>query len=556
MKRVSLRSKFAVLFILVVTVALGAASVFSAVSQQRQAEKEMLEKAQVLAQETDAVWAFFETNQHQFKTDDQGNYELYCVIAAKSVSKFFTSETNYVIHYTNVTTRRASDAPDEFETEALQAFMADPTLKEYYGIADYEDKGTKVFRYMKPLYMGESCLECHGGPVGELDPFGYPKEGKRVGDIAGAVSIVMPIDMYQKDIENNIASNIFFYSCLLVLGFAIIFFGVSRLVTKPLEKLEDATGRIERGDFDIDVARIGDRDEIQRLARRINSMAARLKLSYEDLEGQVKERTSELARANEELERRREQLERANAVLQETNEYKSDFLATMSHELRTPLTSILAFTEIWENMDVERDEEERAAVHEVRESGQLLSYMVDNILEVARSEAGKTTLSIEPVDMIDLINAVEKPTGFLAQQRFINLTTRVDVDVPIIMADWDKLRRIVENLVSNAIKYTQCGGEVKVHVQNDEKRGGVVISVEDNGIGISEENLPFVFDRYTQIDKSSQKRYSGSGLGLAVVKELVELHGGEVWVESVYNQGSTFSVFVPSGDNSWCGDED
>lgn len=82
-----------------------------------------------------------------------------------------------------------------------------------------------------------------------------------------------------------------------------------------------------------------------------------------------------------------------------------------------------------------------------------------------------------------------------------------------------------------------------------------MVSVEDNGIGISEENLPFVFDRYTQIDKSSQKRYSGSGLGLAVVKELVELHGGEVWVESEYKKGSTFYVFVPSGDNLWNEDE-
>ena len=109
--------------------------------------------------------------------------------------------------------------------------------------------------------------------------------------------------------------------------------------------------------------------------------------------------------------------------------------------------------------------------------------------------------------------------------------------------------------MSNAVKYTRRGGDVQVRVRNDEARGGIVVSVADNGIGISEENLPFVFDRYTQIDKSSQKRYSGSGLGLAVVKELVELHGGEVWVESEYKKGSTFYVFVPSGDNRWSEDE-
>ncbi|MEG2025997.1 MAG: DUF3365 domain-containing protein [Gordonibacter sp.] len=122
MKRVSLRLKFAVLFVVVIAAVLGVSIIWSTFTQQKQAEKEMLEKAQILAQEMDAVWTFFETNQHQFKTDEDGNYELYCVIAAKSVGKFFTSETDYIIHYTNLTTRRASDVPDGFELEALNAF--------------------------------------------------------------------------------------------------------------------------------------------------------------------------------------------------------------------------------------------------------------------------------------------------------------------------------------------------------------------------------------------------------------------------------------------------
>lgn len=555
MKKASLRFKFAVLFVVVIVAALGLASYWSVRSQQEQSEKEMLEKAQVLAQEMDAVWTFFETNQHQFKTDENGNYELYCVIAAKSVSKFFTAETNYLIHYTNVTTRRAADAPDEFEQEALEAFLNDPQLVEYYGITEYGEEGIQSFRYMQPLYMGEGCLECHGDPAGELDSFGYAKEGKQLGDIAGAVSIVMPIDLYMDDIRENTVTSILFYGAVIVVGFAIILFGVTRLVTRPVGKLEEAAESIERGDFDIDMDGIGDRDEMQSLAERIKSMALQLKTSYEGMENQVRERTCELALANEELERRREQLERANSVLQETNEFKSDFLATMSHELRTPLTSILAFTEIWENMDVSRDEREQAAVHEVRESGQLLLYMVDNILEMARSEAGKISLDVEPVDLIDLINAVEKPTRFLAEKRSIALKTHVDADVPIIVADWEKLRRIVENLVSNAIKYTRRGGEVSVHVRYDEERTGILIDVADNGIGISEENLPFVFERYTQIDKSSQKRYSGSGLGLAVVQELTELHGGSVLVASEFKKGSVFSVFIPSGDNRWTEDE-
>ena len=555
-RRVSLRLKFAVLVIAVGAAVLGSSMMYSVYSQERQAEAEMLEKAQILAQEMDAVWAFFETNQHYFKTDENGNYELYCVIAAKAVSRFFTSETDYTIHYTNITTRRAADAPDAFETEAMEAFIADPSLKEYYALSEYE--GNQAFRYVEPLYMVESCLECHGEPAGELDSFGYPKEGKQVGDIAGAISIVMPVDLYMDGVKDGIVRSVVFFGVVLLIGFALVWYGVSKLVTRPVRALERAAEEIEGGNLDIEVAHIGSRDEIADLACRINSMAAKLRDSYENLESLVRSRTEELATANEELARanaeleaQRATLEQANAVLQETNEFKSDFLAIMSHELRTPLTSIIAFTEIWEKTNSCTDERERAAVHEVRDNGQLLLTMVNNILEMARSEAGRNELMVEPVDMDDLINTVEKTLGFIAEKRAIELSTSVDADVPIIMADWEKLRRIIENLVSNAIKYTKRGGWVHVSVTRDEARDGVVIAVADNGIGISAEDLPHVFDKYIQIDRSSQKRYSGSGLGLAVVKELVALHGGEVWVESAYKEGSTFSVFIPSGDNSW-----
>lgn len=555
MKRISLRLKFAVLFIVVTTTVLGAYSIWSYSSQQKQAESEMREKAQILAQEMGAVWTFFQTNQHQFVKDEQGNYELYCVIAAKSVSKFFTSETDYKIHYTNVTTRRASDAPDAFEKEALEAFTKEDPPEEYYALGERADND-QVFRYAQPLFMNESCLECHGGPVGEKDSFGYDKEGKQVGDLAGAISIVMPIDIYMRSIQDNIWQNIIFFAGILIFGFAIIFFGVSKLVTRPLGELETAAERIEAGDMSIDVSHIGNKDEIQDLAEKINSMAEQLRHSYENLENQVKERTDELASANEILNKQREQLEKANEILQETNQYKSDFLAIMSHELRTPLTSILAFAEIWERSNTSRDEKERDAVHEVRENGQLLLYMVDNILEMAKADAGKTELLVEPVDMVDLINTVEKYLRFLAEKKTIDLSMQVDSAVPIIIADWEKIRRIIENLASNAIKYTKRGGKVDISVTYDEDRDGIVIAVKDNGIGISKDNLPYIFEKFTQIEKSSQKRYSGSGLGLAVVKELSELHGGLASVESTYREGSTFSVFIPSGDNDWKGDNE
>jgi signal transduction histidine kinase len=550
MRRTGLRLKFIVLLTSVIVVMLGVFVLWSNNAQQAQAEREMLEKAQILSREMDAVWEFFEVNQHQFNVGENGSDELYCVIAAKAVSKFFTEDSDYVIHYTNLTTRRPSDAPDEFETSALNALHANRDLAEFYGTESGTDEG-QVFRYIKPLYVSESCLECHGDPQGELDKFGFPKEGQKVGDIAGAISIVMPIDLYMGGIRSNINQGIFIFALVAVAVFAVIFFGISRLVTKPLREFETAAERIEDGDLSVNLEGIGNRDEIHDLALRFNSMSKQLRNLYENLENQVETRTVQLASANRELEDQRRQLEEANRSLLELSQYKSDFLAIMSHELRTPLTSILAFTEMWEQSCAHKDEEEHAAVQEIQANGQILLNMVDNILEMARVETGKAELILETVDLVDLVSTVEGSLSFLAERRNITFTATVDPNVPLINADWEKLRRIIVNLISNAIKFTKKGGEVDVRVSRSPKGDQVLIAVSDTGIGISEENLEHIFERFTQSDRSSVKRYSGSGLGLAVVKELVEIQGGSIEVTSAHKKGSTFAVSIPMGDNDW-----
>ncbi len=144
MKKFRLSIKFAILFIVIMALMSMAYFAWDSNSEQKQAEDEMLEKAQILSREMDAMWKFFEVNQHNFAKDDQGNYTLYCVIAAKSVSKFFTSDTDYVIHYTNSTTRRPADAPDDFEQRALQLMHDDRSITEYYEMTTDSD-GKPVF---------------------------------------------------------------------------------------------------------------------------------------------------------------------------------------------------------------------------------------------------------------------------------------------------------------------------------------------------------------------------------------------------------------------------
>ena len=245
---INLYTKFAILFVGIVAVSLTVGTAWIRQSQEAQVEREMLETTRVLAQEMDAVWEFMETNQSQFKLGSDGTYNLYCVVAAKAVSRIFTRDSDYVIHYTNTTTRKPDDAPDDFELEALEALKSDPSLEYYYGFDERD--GTRVFRYMEPVYITESCLECHGDPAGEIDIKGYPKEGMQLGDIAGVASITMPTQTFDTTLGENVLRESMLLFLVLASGLAVIFFGISRLVTRPLKKLQVSMGHIEEGRFD------------------------------------------------------------------------------------------------------------------------------------------------------------------------------------------------------------------------------------------------------------------------------------------------------------------
>lgn len=546
MKRFSLHMKFAVLFTAVIVTLLAANVGWNSYVQERRAEREMLETAQVLARQMDAVWDFMEINQGQFKEGEDGTQSLYCVTAAKAVSRIFTENSDYVIHYTNSTTRKPFDAPDAFELEALDALKRDGDLDSYYGLYEYED-GRTVFRYVEPLHITESCLECHGEPAGELDSKGYPKEGQRIGDVAGVASIVMPTETYVESAGSNIVQESIVFMIVVGGGLAAVFWGVFRLVTSPLGKLEQATKEIEKGNFDIDVEGIGHRDEIEDLASQFGSMATRLGCLCSGLEEQVERRTQQLAEANDELRSQREKLEQANEKLLADGRYKSDFLAIMGHELRTPLTSILAFADIWEEGYLPRDANEAKIVHEIKANSQVILNMVNNILEMARLDAGKVDLVNEPVDIYEVVRSVKGMMQSLAARKRIAFEVDFGRDVPVMYGDGEKIRRILENLISNAIKFTEQGGTVRVSTMHDPRDDSLVVRVEDTGRGVKEEDIPYIFDSFVQGKAPRGHAGGGSGLGLAVVKELVELHGGTIGVESEFGVGSAFVVCVPVG---------
>ncbi len=245
-----------------------------------------------------------------------------------------------------------------------------------------------------------------------------------------------------------------------------------------------------------------------------------------------------------------EELQQTMQRLRDVDRLKSEFLANMSHELRTPLNSILGYTEVLlMGIDGELTPEMEEDVKAVHENGQQLLTLINDILDLTKIEAGQMTLTLEPVEVPELLNDVRTNNMGLLHRRGKPVTMEVELEdnLPCIIADQVRVAQILNNLVSNAVKFTD-EGYIKLRAQRE---GNFVrIDVEDTGIGISQEDIPQLFERFRQVDGSSTRRAEGTGLGLAITRHLVEMHGGRIEVQSEVGKGSTFSVWIPVCDEA------
>ncbi|HUQ86135.1 MAG TPA: response regulator [Vicinamibacterales bacterium] len=278
-----------------------------------------------------------------------------------------------------------------------------------------------------------------------------------------------------------------------------------------------------------------------------------LRLGQEQLEKTIAERTRELADANvalsaeieerTKIERERVQLLRreqsARLEAERANRLKDEFLATLSHELRTPLNAIMGWAHVLGQSSHDRDTVQRAA-NVIKQNASSQSQLIDDILDVSRIVGGRLVLDTQLVELHAVIDdAIESLTP-AASAKMIRITRNMDDAIKVI-GDRDRLQQVVWNLISNALKFTPKGGSVEIGLADVD--GDAQITVTDTGIGISAEFLPFVFDRFRQADSSMSRRHNGLGLGMAIVRHLVELHGGTVSVESSgENQGTTFRL--------------
>ncbi|HET9678123.1 MAG TPA: ATP-binding protein, partial [Solirubrobacterales bacterium] len=284
---------------------------------------------------------------------------------------------------------------------------------------------------------------------------------------------------------------------------------------------------------------------------------AALRRMYDDLEVLVAQRTTELSVANQELKREihvREwaEQERARLLLleqearqqaEEANRMKDEFLATLSHELRTPLNAILGWVQVLRAGKLDLTAATRA-LETIERNARAQAQLIADLLDVSRIITGKLRLDFKPVDLSRIIDAALESVRPAADAKGLLLEVVISPLANPVVGDADRLQQVIWNLLSNAIKFTPRGGRVEVRL--GEEAGNAVIRASDSGIGIRPDFLPFVFDRFRQAEGSITRTHGGLGLGLSIVRHLVELHGGTVEVESEgEGRGAAFSVRLP-----------
>ncbi len=296
----------------------------------------------------------------------------------------------------------------------------------------------------------------------------------------------------------------------LLLGYAI-----SWSLIKPVQAMNERLGQLAAGDFAQRV-QVPNRDELGVLADNLNRMSAELGRLYRELEA--------------------------------ASRHKSEFLASMSHELRTPLNAIIGFSEVLqERMFGEVNPKQAEYLDDIIASGRHLLALINDILDLSKIEAGRMELDLARFHLPQALEHGLAVVRERAARHGVALELRLDDGVGDVVADERKIRQVLLNLLSNAVKFTPAGGRVALSASAG--NGSVEISVSDTGVGIAPGDQEVIFEEFRQVGGDGAHKREGTGLGLALAKKFVELHGGKLWVASAVGQGSTFTFTLP--ERSW-----
>ena len=342
---------------------------------------------------------------------------------------------------------------------------------------------------------------------------------------------------------NRMIGNVILITIAVILSGIFAAVLLTRRITTPLENLVEVARRVAGGDLTTSVAPMT-RDEVGQLTTVFSQMT----MSLRERDLAVKQAYQELEQLNRTLEQRVHQrtseLQAANAKLKELDHLKSQFVSVVSHELRTPMTSIKGYVEnLLDGLAGALTHKQIYSLDRVKHNVDRLTRMINELLDLSKIEAGKLDLTLAPVSLSEMAEEVAESYQAAASQKSVVLRTVFQRPLPLVMGDADKLSRVLINLVHNAIKFTPQGGIIQI--EGHAREGAdVEVSVTDSGNGIPPHDIEKVFDKFYW-SESAPVEARGAGLGLAIAKNLVELHGGMIRVESTPGEGSRFAFTIP-----------
>jgi signal transduction histidine kinase len=454
-----------------------------------------------------------------------------------------------------------------FDRRAFTHFAKQRDSDAYF-VYERRDGGDQ-FRYARPLYLTRSCVACHAldakGQLTQLDAPASasaapttrtevsqrattgPTTRPRPERLVGIASIDTPSRI---DANELLLNRVFILAAGLLAGtlaIATFYFITTRLILQPVRVLQETAEKVSEGDLNIR-SDISTGDEFQQLSETFNTMLANLKRGADQLRS-----------INKSLDLKLGQLAESNLALYESNRLKSEFLANVSHELRTPLNSILGFADLLKDALSEMlkpsigpdgqpkmpDARPVRYVSNILTSSRALLELINDLLDLAKIEAGRMEIRSEPLSLSDLFEGLTNVLKPLSEQKVLTMVSSVAPDVPIIHSDPAKLQQVLYNFLSNAIKFSPVGSRIDLAAAREADGEHVRISVTDRGPGIDPDKQQLIFEKFRQLEPSHTRTHGGTGLGLAISKELTILLGGSIGVRSTPGEGSTFWVVLP-----------
>ena len=422
----------------------------------------------------------------------------------------------------------APGAPERVQ-RAFKRFLEDPGLSELSAIGSTGD-----FEHITAIRASQNCLRCH-----QLDAANLPQRGRApgelnfmAGELVGVSHTVLPA---ADAAEQRLWSTVFFVAAGVLaslLALLVFYWITEKFILDPVHELTKVAEQASQGNLNVR-STVSTGDDYEKLANAFNTMLAHLQIGQQ-----------ELAAANRSLNVRLDELAEANVGLYEANQIKTSFLANVTHELRTPLNSIIGFADLLLSDRCCEDPKIRRYSEHIRTSGLRLLEQINDLLDLAKIEAGRMELNIDPTNLLGLIQDM---IDFMRPQ-VLKRSQELDLIAPdrmgLVDTDAAKVRQVLYNLLSNAIKFTPEGGKITLHVV-DRGEAGVHIAVADTGPGVDPRYEHAIFEKFRQADTGMTRQHTGTGLGLAISRELAGMLGGRITLDNRPGLGSTFTLELP-----------